>query len=232
MKHKLSLLSAFLVLFVTAVDVAGDTDTPVKLGNPAPASSEVQTNQTDKPLKIAIIELVPLSPGAKIKKNPLVFTGEYYSSTKSSEGKNAFIPNEYLDIVHTTLIRVLRMHDYTTRLISIAKIDELFEFEPDLILLGAVKTFACAKTAKKASRCFTKLQFGFLDAKSLELYAEREIEVSKSFPEIPFNVNKPVHMVGHHGQDFHPQRMLLAHSMYNASLNLIEIIKEEMDKVK
>ncbi|MDM8539834.1 hypothetical protein QUF90_01975 [Desulfococcaceae bacterium HSG9] len=240
MKHSLSLLSAFLVLFVTIVDVAGDTDTLNKPNNPQPVdinktnNIDIQSSEsnpaksTNKQLKVVIIDFLPLPDSNQTNRHPLVFTGEYYSTSANlAKGEGLFIPNEYLNMMHSTLSTVLEMNGISVKLIPRSEIEKILEFSPDFVIFGAVKKVSVKTNIKKgeANDSYLSLHFNLFEGKTFKLLDKKAIEVTVSHFETPFMINEPVHIVGHHGRNFHFQRVLINTSIYAASLNILKIMK-------
>ena len=232
MKNSFSLLTAFLVLFVSVFEINLDKalcdSNPINNPDIQPSETHSQLNQLKKQLKVVIIDFLPLPDSYQTNRHPLVFTGEYYStSVNLARGEGLFIPNEYLDIMHSTLSTVLEMNGISVKFISNTEIEKVLEFSPDFVIFGAVKKVSVKTNIKKgeAKDSYLSLHFNLFDGKTFKLLDKKAIEVTVSHFETPFMINEPVHMVGHHGRNFHFQRVLINSSIYETSLSILKILK-------
>jgi len=187
-----------------------------------------------KAKKITIVKFLPLP--LKLSNNMVpherVFTNEFYSQEPTSKKFDGiFIPNNYLDIINDNLKVLNYRHKLKIEIVdSVATIPA----DSDYILFGAVQEFYVDNKQAKVSlniqllkginlECITNKVF----SKSLDKTRNtRPSYLRVSLRPTHQGVNKPLHMIGDHKDNFHEDRSLLNIATYMSLVKIIKLINE------
>ena len=195
--------------------------------NPQPPFQDEKLMLSEKTKKagITIVEFLPLPrnfEGGLYKPHERVFTDEFYSSApRDSELRGYIIPRNYLQIINNTIRGVAATNGLDVTIVkSITQVSESYS---DIIVLGSVRTFLGGKGAS------VTFKIQLLDAKNLKPIASETISRDLENEEIPFIVNLPVHMIGNHANDFHPQKTVLSLATYLCVKQMFRFIDERVN---
>ena len=192
------------------------------------ASAETLKNdaETDRSLstgnpRITVVQFLPLprSSSGDAKPHERVFTGELFSNRPTDPDVfGYFVPEDYRKVINDSILTVANMHRLNIRMVD--SITEVNQGETDVIILGAMKSIHYGKTGTVA------FYIDILDGKTFEHRGAKLIEKQMEKKEIPFIMNLPIHTVGHHANDFHPQRVLINYLAYLCVSDMFELIDQ------
>lgn len=162
--------------------------------------------------QVAVIHLaeLPSSPPETSPPHPRVLTGEFRSEATTLEGSvpGSVIPAEYQQLVQANLLEQL-----TRAGIQAEPFEDIAAGAASgapYLLYGAIRRVSVALGGNLV------VSLRLIDSRSGDERSRRQIERKLNLPGTPFDVARPVHMVGLHRDDFHPQRMLLNHLAWQA----------------
>lgn len=175
-----------------------------------------------KAKKITIVKFLPLPH--KLPNNMVpherVFTNEFYSQKPTDKKIDGiFIPNNYLDIINDNLKVINHRHKLKIEIVdSVATIPD----DSDYILFGAVQEFYVDNKQAKVS-----LNIQLLKGINLECITNKVFSKSlDKTSDTPQGVNKPMHMIGEHKDNFREDRSLLNITTYMSLVKIIKLINE------
>ena len=211
--HTLLLWAWIFLLFSLPIGIAA-SDLPI---------DDINITPRFKQTKIAVVQFLPLPDGHAAGKIPhrRVFTDEIISTTsQTSTVTGDFVPVDYLEIINNNLKGLGFYYGLPI------KIYQNIGAVPDdaaLIVLGAVKTFFVGKIAE------VNMAVRLLDGKTYKLLKEASLKKTYgAMADIPFIPNMPVHTVGNHANNFHPQRVVLNLATHACMIELLQHINEEI----
>lgn len=186
---------------------------------------ELRLSEKTKNAGITVVKFLPLPrnfEGGLYKPHERVFTDEFYSNApRDSKLQGYVIPQNYLQIINNTIRGVAVMNGLNVKIVN--SITEVSESYSDIIVLGSVRSFAGAKGAS------VTFKVQLLDAKRLEPIASKIITKDLVKEEIPLIANLPVHMIGNHANDFHPQKTVLSLATYLCIKEMFRFIDERVN---
>ena len=217
MKCHLSLICCSVILFLSLEVVHGEDKKYLDVERGIrKLSSEIKAK------KITIVKFLPLP--LKLSNNMVpherVFTNEFYSLEPTSKKFDGiFIPNNYLDIINDNLKVLNYRHKLRIEIVdSVATIPA----DSDYILFGAVQEFCVDSKQAKVS-----LNIQLLKGMNLETITNKVFSKSlEKTTNTPQGVNKPMHMIGEHKDNFHEDRSLLNIATYMSLVKIIKLINE------
>lgn len=190
--------------------------------NSAVSGSELATGSVSEAMRkarIAVVQFLPLPYNMPISPHERVFTGEFYSENPGDSGAAGwFIPENYLEMINTNLLAARDL--YGLRLDIVKNIAEV-PADANLIVLGAVRSFRAGSDASVA------LTIRLLRGGTHKPIRSLTIENSVSGQDVPYRRNFPIHTVGDHAYDFHPQRVLLNSATHKCVLDLLNALEKE-----
>jgi len=109
--------------------------------------------------------------------------------------------------------------------LSVTLADNLHEIpaDTDLIVFGSSTVLMCA-----GSEAVAYFFVSLIDAKTMKRIAAQKIRHDLTTSGLPWIVNRPVHTVGYHANDFHPQRALLGFAAYACVMDMFKWIGGEV----
>lgn len=176
-----------------------------------------------KHAKIAVVQFLPLPDCTASGKIPheRVFTNEIITKNpESTEIAGDFVPVDYLNIINANLKGLAAY--YGLSFIICQNIGAVPD-DADFIVLGAVKKFQVGK------RVEIGIDIRLLEGRTCNVREQTVLQNTYGdVAHIPFIPNHPIHTVGRHANNFHPQRVLLNRAANACILELIEFIDNEI----
>lgn len=171
-----------------------------------------------KNVKIAVIPFFPMSATHLGPRHERVFTHEFYSPKPTEAALSGwFSPENYLDIIRDAFCGI-RLHHH----LQIDLADQIGNIpdNADYVVLGAVNAFEAGSMAT------VSFDICLLKGKTFDLIGEKRFFQSLKSDNLPFISNYPIHMIGNHAVDYHPQRTALNLATYLALLNVLQWIDQ------
>lgn len=174
-----------------------------------------------KNLKIAVLRFLPLPQKSDgLVPHERVFTGELYSQKPTDPEINGLlIPRNYLEILDNSLYLLNRMYGLK---IEIAENTEEIPVDADYVVFGAVKFFGASTQA------VVSFDVQVMRGRTFAPLKKTSIEKTLNFANIPWIANQPIHMIGNHAVDFHPQRDILNLTSFLCMVDLFTLIDNEV----
>jgi len=172
---------------------------------PVPVSRNLTT------WKVVFVEFLPPAEGMEGQgRDERVFTGEI-------SRKGSFHPRNALDLVHGNIRAAGALHGLSFEIVeSVAMIPH----DADIAVFGAVVRCMAGKEA------VVELECEFLEVKAGVSLGRRTFARTVQGEGIPLLVGRPVHMVGSHMNDFHPQRTIINAAAYLCVTDLVRYLDE------
>ncbi|MBF0398654.1 MAG: hypothetical protein HQK78_17900 [Desulfobacterales bacterium] len=171
---------------------------------------------------IAIVQFGPLPSKAawKYSANERVFTNELFSlEPKNLFSKGYFIPQEYINIINSAFQQKAQIEGL--KLCIVPDIGNLESCTPEIVVFGIVERASSDKGA------ILVIKVSVLNTQSLKKVTST-LQTQFDKVEIPYIVESPIHTIGNHGGNFHPQRNMIFLAALDCASQLFALIKKEM----
>ncbi len=150
-----------------------------------------------------------------------ICTDELFSPKPTDAEINGFfIPEKYLQLINSAIRSAAEMIGLALEIVP--RVSKITGSPPDFIILGVVKAL------RASTKTDVEFDIQIIEGKNLTLLAETTISNTLEMSEIPFWINLPVHMIGQHANDFHPQRTLIHHVIYRNVMDMFTFLGEKI----
>ena len=113
---------------------------------------------------------------------------------------------------------------YRIDLSVVSDLRELCFKKPDIIAFGAVVE---AKVKKSSGHLCVHVYL--IDGKTLKPIDKQFIRKDVDKKRTPFSLQTPIHTIGYHGDNFHPQRSIFNLAAYQCAMEIICLINRHVD---
>ena len=155
--------------------------------------------------EIRLVSFVPVSQSATdlLPRHPRVLTEEFLSNATTLEGavSGEVVPQEYLQLLHENLLAKLQAAGFEVHLFE--QLADAVTAGKEYLIFGAVERI----TVARGGTLIVNLRL--VDVDSGQKRGETRFKRELNLPKTPYSIGYPVHMVGLHKDNFHPQRMVL-----------------------
>ncbi|HQM46705.1 MAG TPA: hypothetical protein PLC82_12645 [Smithellaceae bacterium] len=166
-----------------------------------------------KSSKIAVLPFFPMSPDHLAPRHERVFTNEFYSSKPTDAVFSGwFSPANYLEMIRDGFRSIAFHHQ-----LPILVLDQIGSVprDADYIVLGMVHEYEAGSMAA------VSFDVRLLKGKTFEAIGNKSFSRSIKINDLPLIINYPIHMIGNHAIDYHPQRTALNLSTYLTILDIL-----------
>ncbi len=171
-----------------------------------------------KSSKIAVLPFFPMSPDHLAPLHERVFTNEFYSPKPTDAVFSGwFSPVDYLEMIRDGFLSIGFHHQL--RIIALDQIGSVPR-DADYVVLGIVNEYEAGSMAA------VSFDIRLLKGNTFESIGNKRFSRSIKVDNIPFITNYPIHMIGNHAIDYHPQRTALNLSTYLAILDILQWIDQ------
>ncbi len=215
MKHRqAAVIILLLVVWMGGVMSVEGADEPSSV-----LQHELRVSASLKSAKIVVVRFFPLRGRHLGSLHERVFTDELYSDNPAGADITGwFVPRNHTDMIRDSFAVVGKLYG-----LDIDTVDDIGEVPEgaDCVVLGMVRDFRAGGEAKV---CF---DIRLLRGKSLEISRDQTFACQIKTDDVPFITSHPIHMIGNHALDYHPQRTMLSAATYLTVLDVFEWIDKE-----
>lgn len=159
---------------------------------------------------------LPLDPGIGKGPHERIFTGELYSDEPQGEKPTGwFVPKDATRMWENAIRNVAAERGLP---FSLASCPDEIPSERCVVLLVSIRRFACGNAAEAEAdvQALAGPEYRELWHKTFK----RSLDAEKA----PFIAGRPIHMVGSHELDFHPQRSMLSKAATGCAEEMLDAL--------